>query len=138
VLWCLWLCQEALEASNRLYQQATKLRVKQEQRLHEAPDGCTFVPKVTSKARKTGVATGQERFEHLFRNAAATQQKLDQKREKVRALVHPSPRVCACVYAAWDSRGAPSNRAILAVRSSYRSHVTFLALLLSLAGGSQA
>ena len=75
--------QEALQASNRLYEHATKLRAKRSQAKVTPPPGCTFAPEVTARARKSGVATGQERFEHLYRNAAATQKKLEIERERV-------------------------------------------------------
>lgn len=75
--------EEALLASSRLYEDAYKLAAKRAAATGTAPDGCTFTPSVTSKARKPGVATGQERFEHLYRNAAATQKKLDHEREKL-------------------------------------------------------
>jgi hypothetical protein len=93
--------QEALQASNRLYDNATKLRVKRSQQKATLPDGCTFTPEVTARARKTGVATGQERFEHLFRNAAAISTKLEQQRQRVGDLDLPrsSFRVAAAPVA---------------------------------------
>ena len=78
------LTQETSAAANRLYESAQKLQAKKAALAATLPDGCTFAPAVTSKARKPGVATGQERFEHLYRNAAATQKKIDFEREKVR------------------------------------------------------
>jgi hypothetical protein len=67
-----------------LYEESQKIKAKKEALAQQTPDGCTFAPQITTKARKPGVATGQERFEHLYRNAAATQKKIDFEREKVR------------------------------------------------------
>ncbi len=88
--------QEAMQSSARLYEEAFKIKAKIAASQAVRPEGCTFVPTVTAKAKKPGVATGQERFEHLYRNAAATQKKIEFEREKVRKL---SVCVCVCVCA---------------------------------------
>lgn len=71
-------------SSERLYDNAMRLHAKRAALSRRVPATCTFAPTVTAKARKPGVATGQERFEHLYRNAAATQKKIAFEREKVR------------------------------------------------------
>ena len=97
-VWCVCVCmclpvracprvrvptsQEALLTSERLYENAFKLAAKRESLKAVVPSECTFAPVVTHKARTHG-AVGQDRFESLYRNAAATRQKLEVDREKV-------------------------------------------------------
>jgi hypothetical protein len=89
-----------VESSNRLYEQAMRLKAKRESSARVLPEGCTFAPEVTAKARRGGVAMGQERFEHLYKNAAAIQRKMELEREAVRAVLCRAVLCCAVLCCA--------------------------------------
>ena len=68
----------------KMWEQGREQLRKQEQKRHEAPDGCTFQPAVihAKKASKAGAkeVAGQERFNLLYQNGAAILSKKEQMR----------------------------------------------------------